>query len=111
MHADPAAAAGERSGAGTPSSGRSSPVLARIPDGATVSATNGLAPHLTSRCRVLLFPSQPDEVVRPEWIVAELPPASWPADPAVQLDRLTELSATTYTTVVRTGGILLLHRI
>ncbi len=34
-------------------------VLARIPDGATVAAANRLARHLTSRCRVLLFPLRP----------------------------------------------------
>jgi len=34
-------------------------VLAAIPDGASVAASNRLAPHLTGRCRVVLFPWRP----------------------------------------------------
>lgn len=47
-------------------------MLARIPDGATVAASNQLALHLTARCRVLLFPTYPDSGQWPEWaVVAE----------------------------------------
>ncbi|MFE2407578.1 hypothetical protein ACFXDE_04450 [Kitasatospora sp. NPDC059408] len=46
-------------------------VLRRIPDGARVAAANGLAPQLTARAEVYLFPRYPGGPgVRPEWVAA-----------------------------------------
>ncbi|MDN3296650.1 DUF2079 domain-containing protein [Streptomyces ficellus] len=66
-------------------------LLARIPDGATVAASNRLVPQLTSRCTVVLFPAFPvqgrlyayDRRRLPpptaEWIVHDRrPPEAWP---------------------------------
>jgi hypothetical protein len=49
-------------------------VLQLIPDGATVAASNQLAPWLVARCTVYLFPDLPDHTVAPEWIVDTDPP-------------------------------------
>lgn len=44
-------------------------ILAMIPDGATVAADNRLAPQLTARCTVYLFPGYPGGGIVPEWVV------------------------------------------
>jgi Predicted membrane protein (DUF2079) len=48
--------------------------LAAIPDGATVAASNALAPQLTSRCTVFLFPTYPTADLRPEYVALLDPP-------------------------------------
>ncbi|MBT2390927.1 DUF2079 domain-containing protein [Streptomyces sp. ISL-1] len=66
-------------------------LLDRIPDGATVAASNRLAPQLTSRCEVVLFPTFPvgarlyeydkKQLPRPtaEWIIHDSrAPEAWP---------------------------------
>ncbi|MFG3495134.1 DUF2079 domain-containing protein [Streptomyces sp. NPDC047928] len=66
-------------------------LLARIPDGATVAASNRLAPQLTSRCTVVVFPTFPVDgrlyeygekrLPRPtaDWIVHDRrAPEAWP---------------------------------
>jgi hypothetical protein len=83
-------------------------VLARIPDGADVAASNRLAPHLTGRCRVQLFPRLPAGEPLPDW-VAVARPFSWPA-PETHEARLDELRATGYEIVTDLGHITLLHR-
>jgi uncharacterized membrane protein len=45
--------------------------LSRIPDGATVSASDNLIPQLTSRASVTLFGLRPLASVRPQWIVVD----------------------------------------
>ncbi|MGW4160705.1 DUF2079 domain-containing protein [Streptomyces sp. NPDC004788] len=54
-------------------------LLARIPDGATVAASNRLAPQLTSRCTVVLFPTFPVGGRLYEYRRKDLPPptAEW----------------------------------
>jgi uncharacterized membrane protein len=42
--------------------------LTRIPDDAVVAADQRLAPQLTARCEVYLFPFYPNAVVQPEWV-------------------------------------------
>jgi uncharacterized membrane protein len=84
-------------------------VLARIPDGATVAAGNRLAPALTGRCQVLLFPQEPS-TVQPEWVVVAKPMVDWPIPVARQEARLTELARTSYRTVVATDTVVLLRR-
>ncbi|GAA2241367.1 DUF2079 domain-containing protein [Streptomyces amakusaensis] len=72
-------------------------LLARIPDGASVAASNRLVPQLTSRCEVVLFPAypvdarlpgpgpadggEPKKLPRPtaEWIIHDShAPEAWP---------------------------------
>ncbi|MGW6565480.1 DUF2079 domain-containing protein [Streptomyces sp. NPDC054975] len=66
-------------------------LLARVPDGATVAASNRLAPQLTSRCEVMIFPTFPVDTLldrretgplpapTAEWIVYDaVPPEAWP---------------------------------
>jgi uncharacterized membrane protein len=84
-------------------------VLARIPDDAGVAASNRLAPQLTGRCRVQLFPPlDPDEPL-PDWVVAARP-FSWPASAEDQEARLAKLRDTGYDVVADRGTITLLHR-
>ncbi|MFF3319693.1 DUF2079 domain-containing protein [Streptomyces sp. NPDC003035] len=54
-------------------------LLARIPDGATVAASNRLAPQLTSRCEVVIFPTFPVDSKLYEYDRKRLPPptAEW----------------------------------
>ncbi|MEV6331745.1 DUF2079 domain-containing protein [Streptomyces sp. NPDC051909] len=106
-------------------------LLARIPDGATVAASNRLAPQLTSRCTVVLFPTFPvggrlyeyrhGALPAPtaEWIVhdPEAPEAwpyrrgHWPYPLEQQREELAAAERTHgYTVVARRDGITLLHR-
>ncbi|HKS98492.1 MAG TPA: DUF2079 domain-containing protein [Rugosimonospora sp.] len=79
--------------------------LAVVPDGASVAATNRLAPQLTGRCQVYLFPQYPSPALRPQWVVtAETPPA-WPVSPARYLAARDALAAAGYRLVVRAGGV------
>lgn len=68
-------------------------LLAEIPDGATVAASNRLVPQLTSRCTVVVFPTFPvdsrlyeyDRTTFPppraEWILHDArAPEAWPYD-------------------------------
>jgi uncharacterized membrane protein len=83
-------------------------VLARIPDGATVLASNRLAPRLTSRCTVLFFDGV--SKVRPEWVVVAEPEQSWPTTLATKAFALDELRSTGYLRVAETDSVVLLHR-
>nr|WP_265868805.1 DUF2079 domain-containing protein [Streptomyces sp. SKN60] len=106
-------------------------LLARIPDGATVAASNRLAPQLTSRCTVVLFPTFPvggrlyeyrrGPLPAPtaEWIVhdPEAPEAwpyrrgHWPYPLEQQREELAAAQRTHgYEVVARRDGITLLHR-
>lgn len=84
-------------------------VLAGIPDGAGVAASNRLAPQLTGRCRVQLFPPLSADEPLPEWVAAARP-FSWPAPAEVQEARLAELRDEGYDVVTDLGHITLLHR-
>lgn len=89
-------------------------VLGEVPDGATVAATNRLAPHLVPRCRVLLFPrhptpdSSPEWV--PEWIVAGDPPDDSLGPPERTAARLAEMRNLGYRVVTRRAGVIVLRR-
>ncbi|MDS0133552.1 MULTISPECIES: DUF2079 domain-containing protein [unclassified Amycolatopsis] len=83
-------------------------VLARIPDGATVLASNRLAPHLTSRCTVRFFDGVTNE--RPEWVVVAQPEQSWPTTLATKAAALADLETTGYLRVDGTDSVVLLHR-
>jgi uncharacterized membrane protein len=83
-------------------------VLARIPDGADVLASNRLAPRLTSRCTVLFFDGVTES--RPEWVVVAKPEQSWPTTLATKEFALEELKSTGYLRVAETDSVVLLHR-
>lgn len=83
-------------------------VLARIPSGATVLASNRLAPRLTSRCTVLFFDGVTAE--RPEWVAVARPEQSWPTTLATKAFALGELEDTGYVRVEETDSVVLLHR-
>ncbi|KKZ71599.1 membrane protein [Streptomyces showdoensis] len=106
-------------------------LLDEIPDGATVAASNRLAPQLTSRCTVVLFPTFPvggrlyayprGDLPAPtaEWIVHDSEtPEAWPYKPGhwpyPLPQQLAELRAAQrehgYELVARRDGITLLHR-
>jgi uncharacterized membrane protein len=48
--------------------------LSAVADDATVAATNALAPQLTRRCTVYLFPTYPTPGLRPRYVVVSDPP-------------------------------------
>ncbi|MFJ9781451.1 DUF2079 domain-containing protein [Amycolatopsis sp. NPDC101161] len=83
-------------------------VLERIPSGATVLASNRLAPRLTSRCTVLFFDGVTAE--RPEWVAVARPEQSWPTTLATKAFALGELEDTGYARVEETDSVVLLHR-
>ncbi|MGW4945572.1 DUF2079 domain-containing protein [Actinoplanes sp. NPDC004185] len=68
--------------------------LKRIPDGAVVAADQRLAPQLTARCEVYLFPFYPNAVVQPEWVALLRPLDAVPG----------------YRRVTSDGGVLLFTR-
>jgi uncharacterized membrane protein len=81
-------------------------VLATIPDGATVAATNELAPQLTNRCTVYLFPTFPAGDLRPEYVAVMDPPDTtlFPRDAVTAgVDRLPGLG---YHVVVHRDGVV-----
>ncbi|MEW2413782.1 DUF2079 domain-containing protein [Streptomyces sp. NPDC046866] len=87
-------------------------VLDRIPDGATVQASNHLVPQLADRTSVSLFgwgDSRPD----PQWVVVDTavsPQLHWPLDPMQELVALSDLRASGYRTVAEENGFVLLTR-
>jgi uncharacterized membrane protein len=94
---------------GSPAAARAhGAVLRLVPDGATVAASNALAPQLVSRCTVYLFPNQPDARVRPEWIAAAsgddslVPPERTAATSAA-------LAGYGYREVARRDGVVVYH--
>ncbi len=86
-------------------------LMDRIPDGASVQATNALVPHLTSRTSTALLgwaASRP----RPEWILADTEPVEpyWPLSAEQLAARLEFELAHGYRVVERDGGYVLLTR-
>jgi uncharacterized membrane protein len=85
-------------------------VLGEIPDGATVAATNVLAPQLTARCTVYLFPTYPAGNLLPEYVaLLDRPDITLLPAPVVAagLDRLPGLG---YRVVAQRDGVLLWRR-
>jgi uncharacterized membrane protein len=85
-------------------------LLDRIPDGATVAASNRLVPQLTSRTQVTVFGfpgSRPD----PQWIVIDTAtPQGWPVAPDREQQLIAQARSQGYVTVADRSGYLLLHR-
>jgi uncharacterized membrane protein len=84
-------------------------VLRLIPDGASVAASNSLAPRLVSRCTVYLFPNQPDRRVRPEWIASSDPLLDSFRSPEQNAAALAALAGEGYHEVAHGPGIVLYH--
>jgi hypothetical protein len=84
-------------------------VLDRIPDGAVVAATNGLAPQLTSRCTVRLLAGTGPDGRTAGWVVADRSATGFgtPSELDGQLDRLRALG---WWTVVDDGRLVLLRQ-
>ncbi|TWF82827.1 putative membrane protein [Kitasatospora viridis] len=87
-------------------------VLAVIPDGATVAAANQLAPQLTDRCTVSLFPyltypNAAGSVGRPvaRWVAALDRPGDFPVPEPDQLTALAALPTAGYRVVAAGGGV------
>ncbi|MFJ9523136.1 DUF2079 domain-containing protein [Kitasatospora sp. NPDC101801] len=86
--------------------------LAVIPDGATVAAANRLAPQLTGRCTVslfpyLTFPGAEGPNWRPEarWVAAEDRPGDFPVPQSEQLAVLDSLPRAGYRVAATGGGV------
>lgn len=85
-------------------------LLARIPDGATVAASNRLVPQLTDRTQVSVFgldESRPD----PRWIIVDTAdPQGWPLAPRDEDLLLNTAAEQGYRTVAERSGYRLLKR-
>jgi hypothetical protein len=86
------------------------PVLALIPDGVTVAASNRLVPHLTNRDTVTVF-GYPDNRPDPEWIVVDVAvPQEWPEAYAQRQQWIADARREGYRTVLERDGYVLLQR-
>ncbi|WP_436528046.1 DUF2079 domain-containing protein [Actinoplanes sp. HUAS TT8] len=83
--------------------------LAGIPDGARVAADNRLAPQLTSRCTVYLFPAFPQAGLRPEWVAVSDPTDVTMAAEVTMKEAINDLPTYGYQVVLRTGGVIVFH--
>jgi uncharacterized membrane protein len=84
--------------------------LARIPDGATVSTSDNIAPQLTDRATVTLFGLAPLDSVRPAWILVD--PHSvrhFRISREAEQRYLAEAKRKGYAVVLERDGIVLLH--
>jgi len=86
-------------------------VLAVIPDGTQVQATNRLAAQLAGRTSVSMF-GRPGERPNPEWIVIEdAYPQNWPFNDLDEQRRMVEVAQKLgYQKVAQRGDFVLLHR-
>ncbi|MFD9335829.1 DUF2079 domain-containing protein [Streptomyces sp. NPDC060028] len=87
-------------------------MMAEIPDGATVQASDGLVPHLADRTSVSLYgwaDSRPD----PAWIMVDTwvaPQYRWPLSSIAEQIALAEARAKGYRTAAQRDGFVLLNR-
>ncbi|MFE3765431.1 DUF2079 domain-containing protein [Streptomyces sp. NPDC059104] len=85
-------------------------VLDRIPDGATVAASNRLVPQLTDRCTVTLFGFRGIPLTA-DWIVVDTTdPMGFPLSARDEAHALDRARAEGFRTVTRDDGFLLLRR-
>ncbi|WP_441250615.1 DUF2079 domain-containing protein [Kitasatospora sp. McL0602] len=85
-------------------------LLADIPSGARVAASNRLVPQLTERCTVILF-DRPERWNTAEWLaVDEGSPMGWPLTPAEELRQLSLAKDDGYHVVRSEDGVTLLRR-
>ncbi|WP_345429415.1 DUF2079 domain-containing protein [Actinoallomurus vinaceus] len=84
-------------------------ILPLIPDGARVAAGNYLAPQLTDRCDVVLFPNVNHVPV--DWVVVDITRMSGvPAPPDQQEAALNALPSQGFRRIAQKGGIVLFRR-
>jgi hypothetical protein len=86
-------------------------VMDLIPNGASVAASNWLAPQLTDRDTVTLFQkSTATERPLPDWVLVDVETAEvFPDPPAVQQATIARLRTEGYQTAADQDGYLLLH--
>ncbi|WP_432021506.1 DUF2079 domain-containing protein [Streptomyces sp. 1222.5] len=80
-----------------------------IPDGDSVSASNKLAPQLTSRTTVTLF-GFGDTRISTRWIIIDVAQRSWPVNSGQRNQLIRDARNRGYETVVSQDGFLLLRR-
>ncbi|MFK4103649.1 DUF2079 domain-containing protein [Streptomyces sp. NPDC019531] len=86
-------------------------LMDRIPDGATVAASNRLVPHLTSRTEVTVLGFQGSRR-DPQWIIDDTgQPQGWPLSPEQERGLLADARAHGYRTVAEEDGYVLLQRV
>lgn len=83
-------------------------LLAQIPDGVTVTATNQLAPQLTARCRVRM--ASPTRPVTTEWVIMDVRRGTWPLSLDQTVETVDALTAAGYRRVDERDGVVLLRR-
>ncbi|WP_030301655.1 DUF2079 domain-containing protein [Streptomyces katrae] len=84
--------------------------MARIPDGATVAASNRLVPQLTDRCTVAVF-GFPGIPLTSDWITDDThAPMGWPLSPEDETQTLKAARDAGYRTVDQRDGYVLLRR-
>jgi uncharacterized membrane protein len=84
-------------------------IMALIPDGASVAASNWLIPQLTDRDTVTLFGSGTVRQL-PDWVLVDVEtPKQFGDPPAVQRATIARLRTEGYQTAADQGGYLLLH--
>ncbi|MEV6956705.1 DUF2079 domain-containing protein [Streptomyces sp. NPDC051183] len=87
-------------------------LMDRIPDGATVQASDGLVPHLTNRTSTSLY-GWPQSRPRPEWIIVDTkvaPHRRWPLSVVEEAIALDMAKGDGYRTVAQQDGFVLLNR-
>ncbi|MEW2086356.1 DUF2079 domain-containing protein [Streptomyces sp. NPDC005283] len=85
-------------------------ILARVPDGATVAASNLLVPQLSGRTSVTEF-GMPGSRPDPEWIIVDTTaPRTFPVGSEQQAQLIDEAIAQGYRTEAHVGEYLLLRR-
>ncbi|GHJ35489.1 DUF2079 domain-containing protein [Streptomyces sp. TS71-3] len=85
-------------------------ILAGIPDGASVAASNRLAPQLTSHDQVTVF-GYPNNRPFPQWVVVDTAtPQGWPITPVQERNLINQTREEGYRTVIDREGYLLLRR-
>ncbi|MFJ6795432.1 DUF2079 domain-containing protein [Streptomyces sp. NPDC091268] len=88
-------------------------VLAAIPDGASVTASNRLVPQLTGRCDVVLlgYPQMRPRYTT-QWIVSDTKaaPSGWPMSAEDEAAVLEDARAQGYRTAAEQDGVVLLER-
>ncbi|MEU7554253.1 DUF2079 domain-containing protein [Streptomyces sp. NPDC044571] len=87
-------------------------LMARIPDGATVQASDALVPHLANRTSVSLF-GWPESRPEPQWIMVDTrvaPDKRWPLSLRDESISLAQARSRGYKSVAQRDGFVLLNR-
>ena len=85
-------------------------ILAQIPDGVTVAASNQLVPQLTARDHVTLIGRTPLATSQPKYIVSETAGVGFPLGDDGQAAWLADARAHGYQQIGQAGTILLLRK-